>query len=132
MSTISFTSRVRRRLAGTLQVTLLDGYVPQPEDMIVAVTAASLSGKFSNATDRLFVSGGAFDVTYTDTSVVLSGFDPGAASPTPSPTVPRWHRHAHGEPERQPDVTPHDHADSVGHGDASTRRRRSRRRRRQR
>ncbi len=99
-------------LAGNLEVTLLGGYVPQPGDTIVAVTAGSLSGKFDNAVDRLFVNGGAFDVTYTGTSVVLSGFDASAVSPTPSPTAPgggtttpTWTPNSSASPTPTPNAT---------------------------
>jgi hypothetical protein len=79
-------------LGGNLEVVLMDGYVPLPEDEIVAVAAASINGTFANARDRLYLEEGAFEVTYTATSVVLSGFDPGAVPTggraTRTPTAP--------------------------------------------
>jgi hypothetical protein len=74
-------------LDGTLVVELLDGYVPQASDIIVAVTAGAVSGQFANATERVFMSAGAFDVHYTATEVVLSGFDPEATPPTSTPSA---------------------------------------------
>jgi hypothetical protein len=67
---------------------LLDGYVPQPSDVIVAVAAGVVSGRFANPPERVFTSAGAFDVSYSATEVILSGFDPEATPPTPTVGTP--------------------------------------------
>lgn len=86
-------------LGGALEVDFLDGYRPSSEDVIVVVLAGSIAGRFANAEDRLVTGEGTFDVTYTETSVQLSGFVPGpkftptpvttGGIPTATPTTPR-------------------------------------------
>jgi hypothetical protein len=93
-------------LDGTLTVDLLDGHRPDAGENVVVLSAASISGRFANAAERLQTDGGAFTVTYGQTSVVLSGFDPsilptggtrtatatrgtpGPATPTPTGATP--------------------------------------------
>lgn len=72
-------------LDGTLEIGLLDGYVPQPEDVFVIIEAAAISGRFANAAERLYSDAGAFDVSYLGDSVTLTNFDAGAVPPTPTP-----------------------------------------------
>jgi hypothetical protein len=69
-------------LAGDLRVSLLDGFVPSPEDRFTILEAASLSGTFDNAASFLDVPGGRFDVVYTPTEVTLTNFQP-----VPDPTA---------------------------------------------
>jgi len=76
-----------------LEVELLDGFVPASSDVIIAVAAGSISGRFANARTRLQLEHGAFDVTYTATTVALYNFDPSAlptpeATPSATPLIP--------------------------------------------
>lgn len=73
-------------LGGTLEVSFLEGYLPQPQDVFVIVAAGSVTGRFGNAVDRLYLQQGAFDVTYDSDTVTLSGFEEGAIQPTPTAT----------------------------------------------
>ncbi len=74
-------------LGGMLQVSLLDGFLPDPQHSFTAVLAASLTGTFGNAVDTLLLPEGSFQVTYADGAVVLTGFEPAAAVPLPA-TLP--------------------------------------------
>lgn len=67
-------------LDGLLNVTLLDDFVPDASDTFIIIEAAAINGHFANAWDRVFFHGGVFDVTYTDTQVILSNY----AIPEPS------------------------------------------------
>jgi hypothetical protein len=70
-------------IAGQLQVTLLEGFVPSSADQFVILTGNSLSGAFTNAASRLTLPSGHFDVFYSSTAVTLTNFAP-AAVPEPS------------------------------------------------
>jgi hypothetical protein len=59
-------------LAGTLDVQLLDGFVPQLGAQFEILTAAELSGNFSNAIDMIQADNTAFRVTYGSQSVRLT------------------------------------------------------------
>jgi hypothetical protein len=75
-------------LAGQLEVSLLDGHLPRPEDELVVVAAAAVSGRFANAGERPQLTQGAFAVRYEADRVVLSDFDADAvASVTPTPST---------------------------------------------
>ncbi len=71
-------------MAGTLNVSLLNGFVPQASDQFAIVTAATLSGLFTNAPDHVDLAGGRFDVLYSPTSVTLTNFQ---AVPEPAAGV---------------------------------------------
>ena len=63
-------------LEGALDVTLVDGFIPDPTDVYAILIATSITGQFTNATDRIFVGGGWFDVVYSSTQVTLANFAP--------------------------------------------------------
>src|SRR5207302_2252440 len=72
-------------LGGTLDLSLLDGFVPQASDQFAIISASSLTGTFANATGGhvdLAGGGGQFDVLYTPTGVTLTNFQP-----VPEPTA---------------------------------------------
>lgn len=72
--TVAAGAALAAALAGQLEVSLLDGHLPRPEDELV-VAAAAVSGRFANAGERLQLSQGAFAVRYEADRVVLSDFD---------------------------------------------------------
>ena len=63
-------------LDGRLAISLLDGFVPEPSDTFTVLTSDGISGFFANAETTVYFSGGAFDVDYSNTSVVLSNYQP--------------------------------------------------------
>jgi hypothetical protein len=66
-------------LGGTLDLSLLDGFVPQAGDQFAIISAQSLTGTFANVTGGhipLSGGGGQFDVLYTPTGVTLTNFQP--------------------------------------------------------
>jgi hypothetical protein len=63
-------------LAGTLEVSLLNDRTPQSNDSYTILTAAVLTGQFSNAASDIDFAGGRFDVIYSPTSVTLTNFSP--------------------------------------------------------
>ena len=63
-------------LGGSLQIELLDGFTPASDDEFAILSAANISGRFDNALDKLTFGAGTFDVVYSATGVVLSGFTP--------------------------------------------------------
>lgn len=56
--------------AGTLDIELINGFVPSPDDQFSILTAASLNGRF----DQVITHGGDFNVTYSNGQLILSGF----------------------------------------------------------
>jgi hypothetical protein len=65
------------QLAGTLDVRLYNGFAPHSGDTFTVLTAGAIAGKFGNAAAGpagLVTPFGTFDVTYTNTDVVLSNF----------------------------------------------------------
>jgi T5SS/PEP-CTERM-associated repeat protein len=62
-------------LGGTLEISLLDGFTPSPADTFNFLTAAALSGAFSNINVNS-PSGGSFDVDFTPTGLSLSNYQP--------------------------------------------------------
>ena len=63
-------------LAGTLEVDLLNGYVPSPGDQFPFLSAGTLSGSFA----QVITSGGQFQVVPQGNGLVLTNFQP-----TPEP-----------------------------------------------
>ncbi|MBT3199755.1 MAG: PEP-CTERM sorting domain-containing protein [Phycisphaerales bacterium] len=61
-------------LGGTLDISLLGAFVPDPGDTFVILTATDVDGFFSNAETVVAFNGGTFDVQYLDTSVTLSAY----------------------------------------------------------
>lgn len=74
-------------LDGTLDVTLLDGFVPDPADTFTILDATSMTGAFANAPDMgggigtITTPAGDFTVTYAGGVVALTNF-------TPAPPLP--------------------------------------------
>jgi len=65
------------QLAGTLDVRLYNGFAPHSGDAFTVLTAGAITGTFGNAAAGaagLVTPFGTFDVTYTNTDVVLSNF----------------------------------------------------------
>ncbi len=69
-------------LQGMLTVDLLGDYIPLATDRFPILTAANITGSFSNATTGIDIAAGHFDVLYSPTAVTLANF-----SPVPEPTV---------------------------------------------
>lgn len=62
-------------LAGVLDVNLIAPFVPTPLDTFeVVVAEGGRAGFYSNASSVVFFESGSFEVTYTQNSVLLSGF----------------------------------------------------------
>lgn len=61
-------------IGGTLDVALLDDFVPSAGDQFTIFTAGSVSGHFVNALDHIDFAGGRFDVNYSPTAITLSNF----------------------------------------------------------
>lgn len=61
-------------LAGLLDVHLLDGYLPSPDDAYTILSGANISSTFANAQSSIAFDGGRFDVTYGGDYVLLSNF----------------------------------------------------------
>jgi len=74
-------------LDGTLELVLLDGYAPDPNDVFTVVTADSMAGSFANAvpgaggTAQVEFADGTFDVLYSATAITLRNFQPAADCP---------------------------------------------------
>jgi hypothetical protein len=74
-------------LDGTLQVALLEGFIPAANDRFAILSAGSLNGIFDNAPSTVALAEGTFAVEYTTTGVTLTGFtaavpEPGTAAAT--------------------------------------------------
>ena len=63
-------------LDGTLQLTLLNGFIPSPTDQFTILTAGSLQGLFNNAQSTIGLAQGTFTVQYSSTAVTLTNFSP--------------------------------------------------------
>jgi hypothetical protein len=61
-------------LGGTLTAVLVDGFVPAATDVFEILAADSVVGVFVNAITKLNISGGTFDMNYSDTAVILTNF----------------------------------------------------------
>lgn len=61
-------------LAGSLDVHLLDGFLPIPSDTFRIVKARNITGTFSNALEQVVFPNGMFDVTYASGEVLLTNF----------------------------------------------------------
>lgn len=63
---------------GTLLVSLIDGFIPEPEDTFTIVTASTITGQFSNAPhgSRVFTAGGSgsFRLEQTGSAIRLTAF----------------------------------------------------------
>ena len=78
-------------LDGTLNVSLLNGFVPQPADEFTIVTGSTINGTFANAPadpkgiGTVYFEGGSCNVVYSANSVVITNFLVSAPVPeTPS------------------------------------------------
>jgi hypothetical protein len=71
-------------LAGLLQVTLINGFVPTSSDVFTILTAGTRTGDFANALAQLVTGFGVFDVVYAGNSVSLTNFQPLNVVPEPS------------------------------------------------
>ncbi|HEX8523812.1 MAG TPA: hypothetical protein VF669_16265 [Tepidisphaeraceae bacterium] len=64
-------------LAGTLNISLLDDFVPTPGDQFNIIASTGLAGRF----DTINIAGGSFDVLYSPSGVTLANF---SAVPEPA------------------------------------------------
>jgi hypothetical protein len=72
-------------LGGTLDVRLLDGFLPATSDTFTVVESIrALSGRFANLNDKVVLPEGAFDIDYGSNQVRLTNFVP---IPEPSAAV---------------------------------------------
>ena len=58
-------------LAGTIEITLIDGFVPMPGDSFVILTAAAVTGEFTDVVAPDLGGSTVFGVTYTATEVIV-------------------------------------------------------------
>jgi T5SS/PEP-CTERM-associated repeat protein len=65
-------------LGGSLQIKLLDGYTPAPNDSFEFLTTASQTGFFNNILVTTSSAGtGTFNIAFSSTGITLSNFQPG-------------------------------------------------------
>ena len=66
---------------GLLDVTLLNGFIPSPNDAFIILRGHHISGRFSNAISSIMVGGQSLPITYFDQMIVLGN---AAALPEPA------------------------------------------------